>query len=625
MLQSLRDNLKGTAAVIVVGLMVVPLVLFGVDSIFVDSGPDREVVEVDGEAITETELQRAILLRQGQMRAQFGDDLPAQFTSAENLREPVLDSLIKRRLLARAARKGGMTVSDQHINELLVTAPEFQIEGRFDPDLFRQRVYNVGYSPITYRQRLAEDLILNQKVSGLTESGFITEGELESTAALSLQERDFYYLTVPLAPLEAEIDVEEEVARAYYEDHKDEYRNPEQVSIEYLEVRLDEIAARIDIPEQQLRDQYEQEVAAFNSEIERHAAHILIEPRNDGSEQALLQEIRERLAAGENFTDLAEEYSEDFGTRSIGGELGFTTGDTFPAPFEEALANLETGEVSEPVRTDAGFHLIKLLDIRGAEPPTFEQDRNRIATILKNAEAQNRFVELIQDLEDETYTSQDLAESAEILGLQRRVSGPFSRSGGFGIASNPTVVDAAFSEDVLIEGNTSELLELGPDHAMVLRVTNHEEPRNLSFEEVKTEVERTLKREMAVERVTEIGKQLEAEVAAGKTIEEVAKANDYQWQVSLNTQRTEPQVRRDILTRVFALPRPADEALVSGFTTNTGDYVVVNLTEVTDGDYHGMSESEKANLRQRLAGMASDSAYAAYEAQLEESAKIKRL
>lgn len=625
MLQSLRDNLKGAVAVIVVGLMVVPLVLFGVDSLFVNTNNAQEVVEVNGEAITEAELQRAILFRQNQMRAQFGDNLPAQFISAENLREPVLDSLISRRLLTQRVREGGMAVPDAQINEMIVSAPEFQTNGRFDPDLFRQRLFGVGYTPSAYRQQLTQDILLNQHVTGLTASDFVTEEELKRTAALSQQARDFHYLTVPMAPILANIEVGEERAQAYYEEHKSEFRNPEQVTIEYLEVNLDEIAEGIEIPEEQLREQYAEEVAAFESSVERHAAHILIEPKDDGSAQAALEEIRRRLTAGEDFAELAREYSEDFGSRDMGGDLGWTTGETFPEEFEQTLAQLEEGEVSGPVQTDAGWHLIKLLDVQGAEPPTFEQDRARIANAIKRAEAEDRFVELTQQLGDVTYNADNLQEAAETLGLERKTVGPFSRDGGFGVASNPEVIEIAFSEEVLDQGYTSPVLELGQNHAMVLRVIEHQEPRTLSFEEVKTEVERTLKREMAAEKLKEIGQQLEEQVASGKSIEEVATANEYEWQASLDVQRTAPEVDREVLRHAFALPKPQEGSVTSGFITGAGDYVVVNLTEVTDGNYAAMSETEKQNLRQRLANMAGNMSYSAYEAQLKRTADIEKL
>lgn len=625
MLQNLRDNLRGAVAVIVVALMVVPLVLFGVDAIFINQSGANEVAEVNGKAITEVDLQRAIVMRQNQMRSQFGDDLPPQLLAAENLREPVLEGLIRRELLTQAVERGGMAMPEQMLNQIIVSTPEFQVDGRFNPDMYRQAVYNAGYTPAGYRRQLAEDLVLNQHVIGLTESGFVTEAELARVAALAQQERSFYYLTIPLANIEAEVEVAEDRARAYYEEHKADFRNPEQVQIEYLEVRLDEIMDEIDIPEEQLRAQYEQEVAAFQAQTERRAAHILIEPRKDGSEQAILEEIQQKLEAGEDFAVLAEEYSEDFGSRAVGGELGFSDGSAFPRAFEQALAQLEVGEVSEPVRTDDGYHLIKLLEVRGAEPPSFEEDKDRIANVLKRAEAERRFFEITQDMADVTFSAASLEEAGDLIGLERKVAGPFSRDGGFGIASNPQVVAAAFSPEVLEDGHPSEVLELGPGHAAVVRVIEHQDARTLTFEEVRTEVERILKRETAIAQAAEIASALESEIAEGKSVEDVAREHGYDWQVSLNTQRSTAGVNRDILQRVFSLPLPSeDKPVIASFAISGGNYAVVSLTQVRPGDYESMSEEEKIGLRMQLASMAADYDFAAYQEELERSAKIKR-
>lgn len=624
MLQNLRENLRGTVAVIVIGLMIVPLVLFGVDAIFVNQGNANNVAEVNGTAITEVDLQRAIVLRQNQMRAQFGDDLPPQLLAAENLRESVLEGLIRRELLIQAVANGGMTVPDQMLNQIIVSAPEFQVDGRFNADMYRQRVYNVGYTPAGYRRQLAQDMVLNQHMIGLTESSFITDTELAQIVALSQQERSFYYLTIPLAAIEAEQQISEDQARAYYEAHKAEFRNPEQVQIEYLEVSLAQIMDEIDIPEEQLRAQYEQEVAAFRGQAERHAAHILIEPRRDGSDEAVLKEIQQKLAAGEDFAALAEEYSEDFGTRAVGGDLGVSDGTVFPRAFEQALAQLEVGEVSDPVRTDAGYHLIKLLGVQGAEPPSYEQEKNRIANVMRRSEAERRFLELSQDLADVTFSADSLVEAGNAIGLDAKVAGPFSRDGGFGIASNPVVVATAFRSDVLEEGHPSEVLELGPGHALVLRVTNHQEARTLAFDEVRTEIERTLKREAAIEQASTLANTLKAEINAGKSVEDVAKEHGYEWQVSLNTQRGAGNVNRDILREVFSLPLPGGAPIVSSFPTSDGNYAVVSLTQVKPGDIESMSTEEKAAFRQRLADMASDYSFAAYQQALEQSSKIKR-
>lgn len=622
MLQSLRDNLKGAVAVFVIALMVVPLMLFGLDSLFVNNGSQQEVASVNGEAISELELSRAISFRKGQLRSQFGDSLPEDFISDENLRGPVLNTLVKRKVLAQAAFDGGMTMSDQRINELLLGAPDFQVDGKFDQERFRVMVNSMGYTATGYLAQIKEDMVLNQQVAGLSSSGFITDEELKLTTAMSQQTRDFYYLTIPIAPIEATVEVGDDKAMAYYEENKANYMKPEDVTIEYLELMTTELEDSIDVSEEELRAQYEQEVQAFVASIERKASHILIEPKDDGSEKNLLTEIQAKLSAGEDFAALAREYSDDFGSRESGGDLGYTNGDAFPQEFENALMNLEVGQVSEPVETDSGFHLIKLVEERGAAPPTFEEDKARIETAIKRAQAEDLFIELKQQFEDVTYNATDFNEAGKDLGLAAKKIGPFTRSGGFGVASNSKVVSAAFSDMVLIEGNNSDVIEMSPGHLLVLRVTDHQKPRELTFDEVKNDVLQVLRSEAASDKIKKIGEILQAEIAAGKSVEDVAKANEYEWQVSLNTTRTDAKVARDILNYVFTMPRPASDSVTDGVLMSNNNYAVVNLTKVKDGDFNALTAAEKENLRQRLAGLSGSSAYSAYESVLEKDSDV---
>ncbi|MGI1678310.1 MAG: SurA N-terminal domain-containing protein [Cellvibrionaceae bacterium] len=623
MLQSLRDNLKGAVAVFIIALMVVPLMLFGLDSLFVNNGSSQEVASVGGEEITELELSRAISFRKSQLQSQFGDGLPADFISDENLRAPVLDSLVKRKVLAQAAVDGGMTMSDQRINELVISAPDFQVDGKFNQERFRLMVNGMGYTATGYLAQIKEDMVLNQQVAGLSSSGFITDEELALTTSISQQARDFYYLTVPAAPIEATVEVSNENAVAYYEENKANYMKPEEVTIEYLELQVSELEDSIDVSEEELKAQYEQEVKAFSASIERKASHILIEPKEDGSDQQIIKEIQAKISAGEDFAVLATEYSDDFGSKENGGDLGYTNGDAFPQEFEDALSGLSVGAVSAPVETDAGFHLIKLVEERGAEPPSFEDDKARIETAIKRGQAEDLFVELKQQFEDVTYNASNFTEAGKELGLAAKKIGPFTRSGGFGVASNPRIVDAAFSDLVLVEGNNSDAIEISPDHLLVLRVTDHQLPRELTFDEVKNDVVRLLRSEAASNKVKEIGEALKAEIASGKSVEDVAKANEYEWQVSLNTSRTDAKISRDILSHVFTMRRPSGSSVTDGVQLNNGNYAVINLTNVKDGDISALTKAEKDNLRQRLAGIAGQSSYSAYELVLEEDADVK--
>ena len=625
MLQSLRDNMKGTLGAIVIGFIAVTLLLsFGIGVLAPSPTSGPEVATVNGEPITDFDLQRAIASRQNQLKQQFGDSLPESFFSAESLREPVLESLINTEVMNQTAKDAGMAVSDRQVAQIIRDIPQFQVDGKFNQDVYTQLVRQNGYTAIGYQQQLKEDVVLSQLSNGIAATGFVTQKQLQQTTKLSQQKRDFYYLTVPLATVITDIEVTDEQAMAHYEENKNNYQNPEQVTIEYLEIQKSDIADGIQITEDELKQQYDQEVSAFNADIERHAAHILIEPKDDGSDQEKIKEVEEKLAAGEDFATLAEEYSEDFGSSESGGDLGYTTGDVFPPAFEQALAGLAVGEVSAPVKTDAGFHIIKLLDIRGDTPPTFEEDKGRIERALKNSLAEEEFLVQSQELEDLSYNASKLSEVAEKMGLQVKTAGPFSRSGGFGIAAQPDVVAEAFSDSVLLDGITSPLINIGDGHVVVLRKTNYEPSRVLTFEEVKAQVVEEVKQNIARDRVKDIGSELQAEIAAGKSVEETAKARNYEWNVSLATQRTNPQVRRELLNYVFSLAKPGDAPIVSGVSAGNGDYFVVSLFKVADGNFDELETAEKRNLNQRLAGMSGESDLAAFTQFAQTQAKIER-
>ena len=626
MLQGLRDNMRGTLGAIVVGIIALVLMLsFGISSLAPTSNTGGEVASVNGEEITEFDLLRAINQRQSQLRAQFGDSLPEDFISEESLREPVLDSLINRLALQQAAKDAGLAVSDQRVGEMLREVPDFQIDGRFSRDRFTQLVRNVGYSPTEYQQQIKEDVVLQQLSNSFVATAFVTNKQLQQTTRLSQQKRDFYYLTVPLNTVINTIEVDDEQAQAYYQENLDNYQKPEEVSIEYIEILKSTIANGIQISEAELKQQYEQEVAAFDASVERHAAHILVESKDDGSHQQQLADIQARLQAGDEFAAVAEELSEDFGSSALGGDLGFSSGQTFPPEFESALATLEVGAVSEPVQTEAGFHIIKLLEVRGDQPPTFEQDKARIERALKNNLADEEFLSQTQHLEELAYNAEGLSTVAEEMGLTLGTAGPFARTGGFGIAARQEVVREAFSDDVLTQGNTSPLISLGDGHVVIIKNTEHLPSRALTFDEVKDQVVNAVKQDLARDRVADIGAEIVAEVLAGKSVEDAAKEREYEWQVSLNTERTNPQVRRELLNYVFSLAKPEPEQRITkGLSSGNGDYYVVSLFKVVDGDLTELETAEKKNLQQRLAGLAGQSDFAAFSELATAKADIDR-
>lgn len=623
MLQTFRDNLKGTVAYILIGLIVVIFALTGAEALFSGTSTAGKAAEVNGEAIADVEVRRGIQMRRQQMLQRFGEQLPADFISDERLREPVLNDLILRELIYQNAQDGGMTVAEATLDELITSAPQFQQDGKFSPQQYTMLLRNMGYTPAGYKLQLTKDLLGNQLTAGFVNSGFVTAAEMAQVTALTQQARDYYYLTIPAASVADSVQANDEAISAYYEDNKPRYMSREQVAVDYIHVSIDGLMEGIEVSEDELMAQYEQDFADFKG-TSRQAAHILIESQEDGSHEARLQEVQEKIAAGEDFAELAKTYSDDIGTKNSGGNLGFTSGDIFPEEFETALAALAVEQVSEPVETDAGIHLIKLLSLKAAEPPSFLQERARIEDTLQRATAEERFVEVLEALPDLTYNAASLDDAAVELGLVVETSDPLTRSGGEGVLRDNRVLAAVFSDEVLVEGNTSEVLELAEDSLLVLRVSKHEPSRQQTLEEVKDQVIADVTAKLTAEALEAKADGLKAKVIAGESVESLAQANGYEWQVKLAGKRFDPDVDRALNQFVFGLEKPQADPVVDGVQLANGDYVVVSLTAVAAGNLEEQDNSQQRAISGRLAQQLGADDYQSYQAMIQQNADVDR-
>ncbi len=622
MLQAFRDNLKGTMAIIIVGLMIIPFALFGVDSLFLQDNSAGKAADVNGVAIAEMDLTRAIRVQKQQLLERLGDQAPVDLLSDEQLRGPVLTRLLQRELLRQAAENGDMAISDASLDELIKSTPQFQRDGRFSAELYLQLLRNMGYTPVTYKKLLTQDLLVNQHATGLSNSAFATAGDMDSLTALTQQTRSFYYLTLPYASAVDGVAISEEEVSSYYADNSESYRTTEQVAVDYIELSLDGIAESTDVDPEAIRAQYQQEVANFESAIQRQAAHILIE-FGDGAEDKLAK-VQQRLADGEAFEAVAADLSDDLGSSELGGDLGMTDGNTFPEAFETALAQLQVDQVSEPVETDAGTHIIKLLAKEEAQPPSFESAQARIKESLAQASAESVFIELLEELPEAAYNAENLAEVADSLGLEAKTSEPFSRIGGAGVLSNNQVIAAAFGGEVLEEGLTSEVIELSDNHVVVLKLNKHMPSVVMSMTDVRDEIVLDLTKDKVTEQLTERAEAIVDQLEGGQSLQVVAETEGLEWQVSAETKRGDNQGSRELLARIFELPKPVDATPVNTvLPVASGDVLVAQLTVVKAGMLPTMDDSQKRAISQRLAQELANSELAIYQSMLNDEASVE--
>lgn len=622
MLQAFRDNLKGTMALIIVGLMIIPFALFGVDSLFLQDNSAGKAAEVNGVAIAEMDLTRAIRVQKQQLLERLGDQAPADLLSDEQLRGPVLTRLLQRELLRQAAESGDMAISDAALDQLIKSTPQFQQDGRFNPELYLQLLRNMGYTPVSYKKLLTQDLLVNQHATGLSRSAFATAGDMDGLTSLTQQTRSFYYLTLPYSSAANDVTVSDEEINRYYTERSDSFRTTEQVTLDYIELSLDGIAESTDVDPEAVRAQYQQEVSNFESAIQRQAAHILIE-YGDDAEEKLIQ-VQQRLAAGEAFESVAAELSDDLGSSELGGDLGMTDGNTFPEAFETTLAQLEVDQVSVPVETDAGTHIIKLLAKEEARPPSFEMAQTRIQESLAQASAESLFVELLEELPEAAYNAENLFDVAESLGLDAKTSEPFSRVGGAGIFSNNQIIAAAFGADVLEEGLASEVIELSSNHVVVVKMNKHMPSVVMPMAEVRDEIVLDLTKAKVTEQLTERAKGIVSQLESGQALQITAEAEGLDWQVSADTKRGDAHVNPELMTRMFDLPKPVDTTPVNTvLSVASGDVLVAQLTVVKAGTLPAMDDSQKRAIRQRLAQELANSELAIYQSMLNDNASVE--
>lgn len=616
MLQNIRDNSQGWIAKTIIGLIVMLMAFTGFDAIVQSTSNSRNAAEVNGEEITLDSLNAAVDMQRRQLIQQFGKDFDASLLDDKLLRNAALDSLVERTLLLQGAKDAGMAVSDAALDQMIVQLPVFQVEGKFDAARFDQVLQQQGFTRMQFRERLKQDVLISQLQAALAGSNFVTDAELDAFVRLDKQTRDFASLTLP-ADSKA-IELTDEEVKAYYDEHADQFMSVEQVVIEYVELKKEAFFAQAEASDEELQALYQKEIA--NLAEQRHAAHILLEvndKQSDEQAKAKLEEAAKRLQAGEDFAVLAKELSQDPGSADNGGDLGFAGPGVYDPEFEKALYALNKGEVSAPVRSEFGWHLIKLLDVQAPEVPSFDSLKAKLEREIKAQQVEQRFVEAAKDLEEASFEASDLAQPAQELGLQVQTSGAFGREGGEGVAANRQVVQAAFSPEVLEDGANSGAIELDPDTTLVLRVKEHKKPTLLPLETVAAGIRETLARKKAGEAAKAEGEALLAQLREGG-------ASGKEWKVVEAATRSQEGVEPVVLQALFRMAKPADgKPSYAGVTLNNGDYVVLRLDGVGQAKAE-LSAEEKTSYRRFLASRAGQQDFAAYREQLKEQADIER-
>lgn len=578
MLQTMRDNAQGMIAKIIVGFIIVVFALWGVESIVSIGSGTAATASVNGEDITETDIVRTVEQQKANLRRQFGDQYDENLFNEQFLRQSALEQLIEQKIALVQAQELGLRASSRSVDEAIVTIPAFQLDGRFNREQFQNVLRINGMTPLMFRASLAEDIITNQARAAFILSSLETPFSARLTEALNQEERTFRFTEINARALEAEVNLTEEDIQAAYEASSDRYMAPEQASIRYVQLRRDRLIASQTVSEDELQQAYDDYLSREAVREQRQASHILLETADRSRDEALelAVDLRARLAAGESFADLAKEYSDDFATRDEGGDLGLSARGAYADAFDAALFELAEGEISAPVETEYGVHLIQAVKVVKAPAKSLAEMRATLEDEIRQMKAEPLFAEQLQELSNLAFSAESLADVANALGLTVEQTAVFTREQGEGVASSSAVRQMAFSDSVLLDKEISAVVELN-DSALVMAIDSHQEAVVRPLDEVRSQVVAALRRDRALEMARS---RAEAIVAGSESGDN--------WKTVTTTFAQASAAPRQAQQRAFSL-QPGEKDMVG----SAGGFAVVALEAINAKNWQDVAVTEQ--------------------------------
>jgi len=599
MLQSMRQGAQSATAKIIIGLIVLSFAAFGLETLL-PGAAGTSVAEVNGEEISPFALQEAVTQQKRQLVSVLGEDIDPAMLDDERLQPRALESLIQRSLLLQKAAELGLVASDAQIGKSITSIDAFQLNGNFSSEAYKSVLANAGYTPERFRRLQAEDIVLTQLQTAVSESEFVTQRELSAMANLVGEERDVRYLVIPEGRLVPSDALSDDALRTYYDAHQPDFLQPEQVAVDYILLAPEDF--RVEADEETVRQQFESVRDEYTVSTQSRVSHILLTPEDEESDSDFARrvaEVSERLNLNEEFSDIARELSDDIGSASQGGALGFTDGTAFPEKMEAAIAGLQSpGQVSTAVVTDAGTHFIRLEERIDGDSVSYEDVKDELRSSIESAEAERSLLLAVEELRDLVFNAPDLAGPAAAVSAKVERSEAFSRELGRGLFAEAALRDVAFSPEVFEDGINSEVVELSGKRFAVLRIAEITPSQVAPFDEVESDIAEKLSAELESDALRALQLQAEQELEGEGTFEDIARTLDLEWRVELATTRLASQLPRPVLEAAFAMPA-GDAARLRAVAVPGAGHALIQLARVTPGSLASLTTAEAETLMSR--------------------------
>ena len=624
MLEDIRESSQGLTAKIILGFIILTFAVAGIGSY--SNSVDTSVADVNGEKISQDEFNKAYQAQRNRMAQQFGDmfeTLSADASYMSNFRQGVLDNLINQKLVDQNSEVLAIRVADERIKDTIRNMPEFQVDGVFDNNRYLAMINQAGfYQSSDFRDYLRVEMTRRQLTQALVASEFSLPYQEGMFTALQNQQRDIRFATISAEQFKAEIELTDEEVNQYYLANQSRFENQEKVKVNYIELDVNDIAATVSLTDADVEAYYNDNISRYREDAQRRVAHILVEFGDDeASAKASAEALLAKVNAGEDFATLAKENSADTFSGENGGDLEWIEAGVMDEAFDNAaFALTDIGSVSEVVKTEFGFHIIKLTDYKEEKTQSLSDVREALIAEAKSEKAQDKFFELQQEVARLSFEFPDsLEDAAGAINATVKTSDWLTR-GANAEPFNGSAIEAAFSDIVLSEQLNSDIIEVNDSLAIVLRLNEYQEANVKPLAEVTTQIKDILVAQKASEKAQTVADELLASFQSGADITEQLAAIGATMEVETAVVRVGSGLDASLAREAFKLPRPSEGA-VSAATVNlsNGDLAVLEVQAVNVGE-----AKDSPNLTQQLTQQLAQAAYLSYVESLKTDAEIIR-
>ncbi len=597
MLDAIRNHTQGWLAKVILALITIPFALFGIDSYFNDAGSNVAVAKVNGDKISIQEYSNSIEMVRNRLQSE-GQKVDSAMLESAELKQSVLDGLITRRLVNEEIRREKFKISDEQLSQHILGMPDFQENGKFSEDIYQKTLEQNKLTATKFESDRRSELLTQQARDGLAMLVSIPKGVAEQTLKFAYQQRDVSIAEIKTAQFIKQVNVTPEQVKAYYELHKDKFKVPEQVKLEFALLSAAGLVAQMKVTDEEVKAFYDENAAKFQGDEQRQASHILIGygvgatiAEKAAAKDKAVDILAQLKKNPKRFEELATKNSQDPGSATKGGDLGSFGRGAMVKPFEDSVFSMKVNQISDLVESEFGYHIIKLTGITG-QSNKFEDMKAQIKGEISWNKAQAKYAELADDFSNTVYEqSGSLKPAADKFGLQLQTSGWMSREDGAKFFKSEKLMSLVFSDEVLKEKRNTPAEEVSPNNMISARVAEYKASAPRTFDEVKGGIEALLKLEAAEKLATDKGLAALTKLKAGDAGE------DLEWIPPVTVDRKNAQgLTESVMKQVFKIDASKLPAY-AGFMNEKASYTIVKISRIdnalaADDDAKGHAEED---------------------------------